>query len=63
MQLGEMQYFNNTPLGEMQSGEMQLSHMEVRFIAYELYSEFIYSFYFLNISFSFHVTILIVIMF
>jgi len=26
MQLGEMQHFNNTPLGEMQSGEMQLSH-------------------------------------
>jgi len=25
MQLGEMQHFNNTPLGEMQSGEMQLS--------------------------------------
>ncbi|KAL6628480.1 hypothetical protein LY90DRAFT_509507 [Neocallimastix californiae] len=24
MQLGEMQHFNNTPLGEMQSGEMQL---------------------------------------
>ena len=26
MQLGEMQHFNNTPLGEMQSGEMQFSH-------------------------------------
>jgi len=26
MQLGEMQHFNNMPLGEMQSGEMQLSH-------------------------------------
>jgi len=26
MQLWEMQHFNNTPLGEMQSGEMQLSH-------------------------------------
>jgi hypothetical protein len=25
MQLGEIQHFNNTPLGEMQSGEMQLS--------------------------------------
>jgi len=25
IQLGEMQHFNNTPLGEMQSGEMQLS--------------------------------------
>jgi len=25
MQLGEMQHFNTTPLGEMQSGEMQLS--------------------------------------
>jgi len=25
MQLGEMQHFNNTPLGEIQSGEMQLS--------------------------------------
>jgi len=25
MQLEEMQHFNNTPLGEMQSGEMQLS--------------------------------------
>jgi len=25
MQLREMQHFNNTPLGEMQSGEMQLS--------------------------------------
>jgi len=24
MQLREMQHFNNTPLGEMQSGEMQL---------------------------------------
>ncbi|KAG4085988.1 hypothetical protein H8356DRAFT_1353426 [Neocallimastix lanati (nom. inval.)] len=23
MQLGEMQHFNNTPLDEMQSGEMQ----------------------------------------
>jgi len=27
MQLGEMQHFNNTPLGEMQSGEMQLSQV------------------------------------
>ena len=25
MKLGEMQHFNNTPLGEMQSGKMQLS--------------------------------------
>ncbi|KAG4090278.1 hypothetical protein H8356DRAFT_1352470 [Neocallimastix lanati (nom. inval.)] len=25
MQLGEIQHFNNTPLGEIQSGEMQLS--------------------------------------
>jgi len=25
MQLEEMQHFNNTPLGEMQSGETQLS--------------------------------------
>jgi len=25
-QLGEMQHFNTTPLGEMQFGEMQLSH-------------------------------------
>jgi len=25
MQLGEMQHFNTTPLGEMQFGEMQLS--------------------------------------
>ena len=25
MQLGEMQHFNNTPLGKMQFGEMQLS--------------------------------------
>jgi len=25
MQLGEMQHFNTTPLGEMQPGEMQLS--------------------------------------
>jgi len=29
MQLGEMQHFNNTPLGEMQSGEMQLSHYQL----------------------------------
>jgi len=28
MQLGEMQHFNNTPLGEMQSGEMQLSPLK-----------------------------------
>ncbi|KAG4099210.1 hypothetical protein H8356DRAFT_1423962 [Neocallimastix lanati (nom. inval.)] len=28
MQLGEMQHFNNTPLGEMQSGEMQLSQIK-----------------------------------
>jgi len=27
MQLGEMQHFNNMPLGEIQSGEMQLSHI------------------------------------
>jgi len=27
MQLGEMQHFNNTPLGEMQSDEMQLSQL------------------------------------
>ncbi|KAL6591659.1 hypothetical protein U3516DRAFT_769231 [Neocallimastix sp. 'constans'] len=27
MQLREMQHFNNTPLGEMQSGEMQLSRI------------------------------------
>jgi len=26
MQHDEMQHFNNTPLGEMQSGEMQLSN-------------------------------------
>jgi hypothetical protein len=25
IQLGEMQHFNNTPLGKMQFGEMQLS--------------------------------------
>jgi len=29
MQLGEMQYFNNTPLGEMQSGEMQSGEMQL----------------------------------
>jgi len=29
MQLGEMQHFNNTPLGEMQSGEMQLSQFNM----------------------------------
>jgi len=28
MYFGEMQHFNNTPLGEMQSGEMQLSPLK-----------------------------------
>ncbi|KAL6632396.1 hypothetical protein U3516DRAFT_735685 [Neocallimastix sp. 'constans'] len=28
MKLGEMQHFNNTPLGEMQSGKMQLSQIK-----------------------------------
>jgi len=27
MQLGEMQHFNTTPLGEMQSGEIQFGEM------------------------------------
>jgi len=30
MQLGEMQHYNNTPLDEMQSGEMQLSRFELK---------------------------------
>jgi len=29
MQLGEMQHFNTTPLGEMQPGEMQLSPLYI----------------------------------
>jgi len=29
MQLGEMQHFNTTPLGEMQPGEMQFGEMQL----------------------------------
>ncbi|KAL6591208.1 hypothetical protein U3516DRAFT_854851 [Neocallimastix sp. 'constans'] len=29
MQLGEMQHFNTTPLGEIQPGEMQFGEMQL----------------------------------
>ena len=37
-QLGEMQHFNTTPLGEMQPGEMQFG--EIAPLPYSLYLHF-----------------------
>jgi len=39
-QLGEMQHFNTTPLGEMQPGEMQFGEMQLSLISLSILVRF-----------------------